>query len=139
MSRSNEDTGPARILVVDDEPEITEMLEAVLTAEGWLVDQAVSGEEALQRFRDDDFDIVVLDHQMPMMSGLAAAAELVIDGAPPKSIVLFSGYLSPFIRGECRGLGIRAVDKTNWEELVAVCHAIDVELTRSGQRLSLRT
>ncbi len=137
MSRMNE--AADRILVVDDEPEITEMLDAVLSAEGWLVEQAASGEEALERFRDSDFDIVVLDHKMPMMSGLAAATELVGDGARPGSIVLFSGYLSPFILGECRSLGIRAVDKTNWEELVEVCHAIAGEAALWRDRLSLHT
>lgn len=139
MSRNAADLGATRILVVDDEPEIREMLEAVLNAEGWLVEQAASGEEALDRFRDEDFDIVVVDHQMPMLSGLATAATLVKDGAPPGAIILFSGFLSPFIRGECRALGIRAVDKVNWEELVDVCRAMDEELTRTRADMSLTT
>ena len=139
MSRSSEMPEAIRILVIDDEPEIREMLEVVLSAEGWLVEQASSGEDALERFRDEDFDIVVLDHQMPRMSGLAAAATLVIEGARARSIILFSGYLSPFIRGECRGLGIRAVDKADWIDLVSVCRTVDEDLTRSRERLSLRT
>ncbi len=143
ISRQTGEPAMTRILVVDDEPEITEMLKVVLSLEGWLVDQASSAEEALELTRREHFDIIVLDHQMPIMSGLEAAQRLVFDeGAPPGSVVLFSGFLSAFIRAECRALGIHAIDKVNWEDLVDACRAIEEELTlavRAPVRPSLQS
>ena len=62
-----------RILVADDEKEIREILELLLTAEGYEVVQAADGEEALG-LADDSIDLYILDVNMPRMSGFAAGA-----------------------------------------------------------------
>lgn len=61
---------PARILVVDDEPDICIMLSKKLSAEGFGCRTAASGEEALACLEREPFDAVILDMQMPGMSGL---------------------------------------------------------------------
>jgi two-component system KDP operon response regulator KdpE len=59
-----------RILVVDDAPQIRRVLRATLTAEGYEVQDARSGEEALEAMRENRFDLILLDMNMPGMGGL---------------------------------------------------------------------
>src|SRR6266581_5281234 len=60
----------AAILVVDDEKAIQEILAFTLTAEGYEVATAGSGEEALTRVEEQDFDIILTDIVMPGLDGL---------------------------------------------------------------------
>ena len=66
----------AKILVVDDEPQIRRMMRATLTSTGHQVDEARTGEEALEKFRAFLPDLVLLDLNMPGMGGLEACREL---------------------------------------------------------------
>jgi two-component system, OmpR family, KDP operon response regulator KdpE len=66
----------AKILVVDDEPQIRRMMRATLTGTGHQVDEARTGEEALEKFRAFLPDLVLLDLNMPGMGGLEACREL---------------------------------------------------------------
>src|SRR6266849_3808191 len=59
-----------RVLVVDDEPQIRRVLRSTLAARGYEVQDARTGEEALESFRKSRFDLVLLDVNMPGMSGL---------------------------------------------------------------------
>jgi two-component system KDP operon response regulator KdpE len=59
-----------RILVVDDAPQIRRVLRATLTAEDYEVQDARSGEEALDAIRENRFDLILLDMNMPGMGGL---------------------------------------------------------------------
>jgi two-component system KDP operon response regulator KdpE len=60
----------ARILVVDDEPQIRRVMKTALTAQGYQVHDARTGEEALEQLRAQRFDLVLLDMNMPGMGGL---------------------------------------------------------------------
>jgi two-component system KDP operon response regulator KdpE len=59
-----------RILVVDDDPQIRRVMRVTLTGHGYEVDDAKNGEAALETLRDERFDLVLLDMNMPGMSGL---------------------------------------------------------------------
>ena len=59
-----------RILVVDDEPQIRRVLRATLTAQGYEVHDARTGEDALNSIRANRFDLVLLDMSMPGIGGL---------------------------------------------------------------------
>jgi two-component system KDP operon response regulator KdpE len=59
-----------RILVVDDDPQIRRVLKVTLSGQGFEVDDAKDGEAALDRFRESRFDLVLLDINMPGMTGL---------------------------------------------------------------------
>jgi two-component system KDP operon response regulator KdpE len=65
-----------RILVVDDEPQIRRIMRTTLTGAGYEVDDAKTGEEALEKLRDYHPDLVLLDMNMPGMGGLAVCREI---------------------------------------------------------------
>jgi len=65
-----------RILVVDDEPQIRRVLRVSLTAQGYEVFDAKTGEEALDAIRAQRFDLVLLDVNMPGMGGLETCREI---------------------------------------------------------------
>ena len=66
----------AKILVVDDEPQIRRMMRATLTSSGHQVDEARTGEEALEKFREFLPDLVLLDLNMPGMGGVEACRSI---------------------------------------------------------------
>jgi two-component system OmpR family response regulator len=61
--------GTSRILVVDDEPYITDVVSAALRYEGFTSDDAATGTEALDKARLGGFDLIVLDVMLPDMEG----------------------------------------------------------------------
>lgn len=62
--------GSGRILVVDDDPEMRRLLAEFLRGEGFRVDLAANGQEALRQLCEEIFDHVVLDKNLPGESGL---------------------------------------------------------------------
>jgi two-component system KDP operon response regulator KdpE len=77
----------AKILVVDDEPQIRRMMRATLTSSGYQVDEAKTGEEALEKLRSYQPDLVLLDLNMPGMGGLEACRTMR-DGSDVPIIIL---------------------------------------------------
>lgn len=65
-----------RILIVDDEPQTRRVLRIALTAQGFEVNDARSGEEALEKLREEPPDVVLLDLKMPGMGGIEACREI---------------------------------------------------------------
>jgi CheY-like chemotaxis protein len=59
------------ILVVDDEPGVTAVLMEVFSEDGYTVDAAANGQEALKKLRKLAFDVIVCDIRMPKMDGIS--------------------------------------------------------------------
>ena len=59
-----------RILVVDDDPQIRRVMRTTLTGEGYEVEDARTGEEALEKLRAARYDLMLLDMNMPSLDGL---------------------------------------------------------------------
>jgi two-component system KDP operon response regulator KdpE len=59
-----------RILVVDDDPQIRRVMRVTLTGQGYEVDDVKNGEDALEKLRDERFDLVLLDMNMPGLGGV---------------------------------------------------------------------
>ena len=68
---------PARILVVDDEPDIRNILHILLSSRGYAVDEAENGLRAVACVRaQPDYDLIIMDIMMPGMDGVAACTEI---------------------------------------------------------------
>ena len=86
-------TNEARVLVVEDESRLRELLQRALAGWGFEVAVARSGEEALRLNDAQPFDIVILDLNLPGMDGLDALRQLRERGKPLQAIVL-TGFAS---------------------------------------------
>lgn len=64
------------ILIVDDEPDMCEMLTRILYSEGYLTDIAGSGKEAVWKVRTGNVDFVMLDIMMPEMGGIETLQQI---------------------------------------------------------------
>jgi two-component system KDP operon response regulator KdpE len=60
----------SRILVVDDEPQLRRVMRAALTKQDYIIDDARSGEAALEKIRAEHYDLIILDRNMPGMGGV---------------------------------------------------------------------
>lgn len=63
------DYAPARILIVDDEPSITEFVSYAMQKEGYQTEVASNGEEALEKIEQEHFDLFILDIMLPGIDG----------------------------------------------------------------------
>ena len=97
-----------RILFVDDEARITQMAGEVLVARGFEVLALTEPQAALAAFlaRPDDFDVAVLDHTMPELSGLELAARMFAQRAD-LPILLLSGFAEGISRSALTRAGVR--------------------------------
>ena len=68
--------GQKRILVVDDEPDLTRLCSLALKCHGFNVDTFNDSEEVLSNFKPDYYDLVILDIKMPKMDGFELYDEL---------------------------------------------------------------
>src|SRR6188472_1988307 len=84
---------PSTIFVVDDEKNIRRTVRMVLEGEGFAVEEASSGEEALARLPEVGADVMLLDVQLPGISGLETierVAKLKSSEAP--TVLMISGH-----------------------------------------------
>lgn len=80
-----------RLLVIDDEPSLRDVLTAYLTVDGHVVEAYSSGEVALQGFRPDLVDVVITDRAMPGLSGDQVAARIK-SASPVTPVIMLTGF-----------------------------------------------
>lgn len=100
----------ARILVVDDSAVMRRTLRTLLeTHDEWKVcDEASDGREAVAKFDEEKFDVIVLDFQMPVMNGLDAAKEIT-SRSPSTPILMVTLHDSAQLAEAARKIGIRGM------------------------------
>jgi CheY-like chemotaxis protein len=99
------------------------MLSLFLEDEGMDFDEAASGEEALERIRTGEYDLILLDQRMPPgLSGIEVA-ERLRDVGSPVPIVLYSAFLDPRVEQRAADLGLRTVDKGEPDRLIEAIRA----------------
>jgi len=81
-------TPAARVLVVDDDPELREFLLGELAMEGYACEAAASGQSALQALRGQSWDLVLLDWSLPDFSGVEVCERLRATGVTTPVLML---------------------------------------------------
>lgn len=77
-----------RVLVVEDDPDLSEILRESLTEEGYAVDTSITGEDGLWRATTIDYDVQVIDVMLPDMSGFDILKEMRRRGRTAPVLVL---------------------------------------------------
>ena len=83
----------ASVLVVDDEQTVCNSCKKILTREGYKVDVALSGEEALSKAKGNEFDVLIADWKMPEIDGIEVARRIKKEN-PNMAVILITGYPS---------------------------------------------
>ncbi|MGE9296784.1 MAG: response regulator [Puniceicoccales bacterium] len=96
------------LLIVDDLPAIHEMLTGLISSSGYLCAGASSGEEAIMRYRQSRFDVVLIDYAMEPMDGVEVSRRL-IEINPNAVIILMSGFANEELGAEAREAGVYLV------------------------------
>lgn len=137
---------PLDILVVDDQPEVVQLIRRGLEQEGHHVDHALSGEEGLEMVAAGSYDIVILDVMLPGLNGFDVAQSIRDQGITTPILMLTQrdterdiiqglslgadAYLpKPFRLGELRA-HLRALKRRVGMEAKTVLQFDDVELDR---------
>jgi len=81
----------ANVLVVDDEEQFLKVFSQRLEGRGLKVDTSTSGEDAVKKVKDKDFDAIVLDLVMPGMSGIEALKRIRSEN-PDVQIIILTGH-----------------------------------------------
>jgi len=115
----------SKVLVVDDEPQARRVLRTALIAQGFEVNDAKSGEEAIERLREEPADVILLDLKMPGIGGIEACREIRASSEVP--IIVVSAKKSREDRVEALEAGAdQYITKPcGIEELVACIHAVN--------------
>ena len=118
-------SAPARILVVDDEPYITDLLGAALRFEGFTVDTAATGSEALALAAQERHDLVLLDVMLPDVTGTEVCRRLRAQGVRMPVLFLTARDAT---EDKVGGLSVGGDDYVtkpfSLDELVARIHAV---------------
>jgi len=96
-----------RVLVVDDEPAIRQLLSRALTGHGFEVDAAPDGDAGLEMLGRAPYDVVLLDVVMPGRSGTDVLPQ-VLERCPGQNVIMLSALGDPRVKVRCLELG--AVD-----------------------------
>ncbi len=82
---------PARILIVDDDPNVRFVLERALRKEKYVLDAAADGREALSKIEGTPYDLVILDLQMQPIPGMQVL-EAVRRRSPDTAVIILTGH-----------------------------------------------
>lgn len=120
------DSGPLRVLIVDDEPDMLLLMRTMLTFDGdcEVVAEAADGEAGYAAWMERSPDVVVLDMRMPGASGLDIARRILAD-QPSQPVVLCSAYIDAQDLEDARHAGVAAcLEKTDVGRLAQVALSV---------------
>lgn len=93
------------ILIVDDEPQIREMLHQLLTKKGYRVNTAPGGQTALEFLKQERPDLIILDQNMPKMSGLETLKR-IRELDKEIGIIMLTGYVTDDLKKSAAQMGV---------------------------------
>ena len=114
-----------RVLVVEDEPKMAELLRVGLREEGFVADVALTGTHALLQAADTAYDVIVLDVMLPDLSGLEVCRRLRADGVwAPVLMLTALDSIEDRVAGLDAGADDYLVKPFAFDELLARCRAL---------------
>ena len=103
-----------RILVVEDEPDLRDTYELILSTEPYEVSVATNGERALELCGKQTFDLILLDLMMPIMDGVTFLENFKADDHPKTKVIIISNLSMGEMLSKAMKLGAqRSVVKAN--------------------------
>jgi CheY-like chemotaxis protein len=122
VAMMNERTQQQRhILVVDDEPLVRQTVQMLLQDDGYVVDEAESGPQALALFEPGKFDMIFTDYFMPEMKGDQLAAAIK-KRSPKQPVVMITAFPEKFQSSACPLGGVDSF----------ICKPFEVETLRAA-------
>ncbi len=115
---------PERVLIIEDEPQIADLLRRALIYEGYVVEVALDGEAGLIAARDRPPDVVLLDLMLPGMDGLAVCRRLRAGSNVPIMILTAKEAVPDRVAGLNAGADDYLAKPFNFEELLARVRAL---------------
>lgn len=114
-----------RILIVEDERDLADAIARGLRREGWAVDIARDGRSALEKSEISDYDLVLLDRQLPLVHGDEVCRELLTRGSRARILMLTaSGTIDERVDGLDLGADDYLPKPFAFEELMARVRAL---------------
>ena len=95
----------AKILVVDDELDMCQIISDILKEGGHSVDSSYNGEDALMKIKKNHYDLIVLDYILNEMSGLMVL-EKALQMIPSLKVMMISAFGDKSIKARARELGV---------------------------------
>jgi two-component system KDP operon response regulator KdpE len=129
MGMETVDTAKSRVLVVDDEPQITRVLRTVLSSQGYQVRTAAEGEAALSNFKEWSPELVITDLYMPHMNGVELCRRIRAVSSVPIIVLSVKGEERVKVEALDSGADDYVTKPFGIEELMARVRAA---LRRSG-------
>lgn len=138
--------GLEKILVVDDTPMNLDLMEGILAPQGYVVDFAQSGDEAMEKINNNPPDLILLDVMMPKINGFEVCRRIRKNKALPFIPIIFITASEVSLKNVTEGLGIggndyirKPFDRAELLARVIVClrvKALYEELARTKAELS---
>ena len=132
MSDGEANRGPVRVLVVDDDRGVRQMITEVLGAEGYIVEPATDGDEAITSARREPPHLILLDVNMPRVDGWQVLEELRATAGPQTSVVVMTAGFDAQDRALASGAQGYLAKPFDLDDLISTVEAHAGLLVHSG-------
>jgi len=94
----------ARIIIVDDDKDMCQLISEILREESYEVNISYNGEDALSKIKENSYDLVILDYKLIGISGLVVL-EKARQVRPFTKVIMISAYGNDYTKAKARELG----------------------------------
>ena len=126
------------VLIVEDDPNIRELLQMYLEKDGYAVTLACDGGQGLQKFRSIKPDLVLLDVMMPVMDGWAVCKAIRAEGSTPVIMLTAKGETDDKVQGLKAGADDYVTKPFEMKELLARIEAVLRRADRGAEEKKAR-
>ena len=121
------------VLIIEDDPNIRELLQLYLEKDGYAVTQAADGSQGLEKFRAIKPDLVLLDVMMPVMDGWTVCKAIRAEGSTPVIMLTAKGETDDKVMGLKAGADDYVTKPFEMKELLARIEAVLRRSDRTGE------